>query len=145
MGLFARRKSSFQRPLFDENQSYTPQLYSPLSENGVLFNFEQKESFNDGTARTNNSTNKKSRSLRSLQKKVDRPTTGHSNLSLVPTLKPKTKKQNERSPSAASRVFFSNGQPISSTGELISPVRQHTAMSLPNDVSDRNLRSIASL
>ena len=154
MGLFSRRKSSvqsFRSPLSKENQPYyekAPQLHPLPGEEGFLFNFPPQTPLNDGTTRTNNSMDIKPPPSRRLAKPY-RPTTAQSDLSfLPPKLTPKTTKKNERPPSAASRVFFNNGQPISSTGKFIAPrsrLAGGSAISLPNEISATNLRSSASV
>jgi hypothetical protein len=154
MGLLSRRKSSIQSfgsPPSKENLPYyekTPPLHRLPGEEGFVFDFPPPTPLKDGTARTNNSMDLKPPPSRQLTKS-SRPTTAHSDLSFFPPkLTPKTTKKDERPPSAASRVFFNNGQPISSTGKFVAP-RSRLAggytVSLRNDTPVTNLRSSASV
>ena len=154
MGLFSRRKSSIQSfgspPSYENKPFYEkpPKLHPLPGEEGFLFNFPPPTPLQDGTARTNNSMDLQPPLSRRFTKS-NRPTTAHSDLSfLPPKLTPKTTKKNERPPSAASRVFFNNGQPISSTGKSVAPRsrlgRGHT-ISLSNDISFTNLPSSANV
>jgi hypothetical protein len=153
MGLFTRRKSSIQsfgsppseRKPYDTK---APQLHPLPGEGGFLFDFPPGPTIplNDGTSRAINTTARKP--SRRLTKKK-RPGTAQSDTSFLPRLTPKPPtKKSERPPSAASRVFVTNGQPISSSGNVLIGTRNRTdanAISLPNDISTMSLRSISSV
>src|SRR5271155_2847241 len=125
MGLFTRRKSSIQSfgsPTYDQyhqqDQSYydkSPQLHPLPGETPSFYNQNNYYSsapapvvplYNENSRPNTSSSRAPQRRLTKLQK---RPATARSSVQEPPKLQPKLNKKNERPPSAASRVFVTNG------------------------------------
>ena len=156
MGFFSRRKSSIQsfgsHPSDRQSQYENVLQLHPLpDEKNFNFNFPPTTPLKDGTSRTNNTamTCKPSRQL-TKQQKGHRPATALSTdtSSCIPKLTPKSPEKNERPPSAASRVFINNGQPISTSGKVLIGARKEgyagNTISLSNDISATHLRPMSS-
>lgn len=125
MGLFSRRKSSTQS--FGAASTTPSQYYTDKSTQLHTYPGQGSWDFDsapvpstplyDSTSHTNNAGERKSFASRRYSKS-SRPVMAQSGVSSsYPTLTPKLTKKNERPPSAASRVFVTNGQAISRDGK----------------------------
>jgi len=125
MGLFSRRKSSTQSfgpASTTPSQHYTDkstQLHTYPGQGSWDFDSAPVPStpLYDSTSHTNNAGERKSFASK-RHSKTSRPVTAQSAApSSYPTLTPKLAKKTERPPSAASRVFVTNGRAISRDGK----------------------------
>jgi hypothetical protein len=160
MGLFSTRKASVQSsvpsfygPSTSEQDQFqydktTAQLHPLPGEQSSFYNYAQAPIVPlDSPRRTRNESI--NQQFSPPPSRPTRPTTATSQFSIIPKLTPKPTNKKERPPSAASRVFFSSGRPITADGKLIqSPPpgsRQANTVSLPTDISATNLRSAPSI
>src|SRR5277367_2258471 len=150
MGFFSTRKASsvhssvpsFYGPSSQQDQfqydQTTAQLHPLPGEQSSFYNYSIP--LDSSRPTRNESVNQQ---FSPPPSRPTRPTTATSQFSIIPKLTPKPTNKKDRPPSAASRVFFNNGQPITADGNPIQPPRSRQAntVSLPIDISATNLRS----
>src|SRR2546423_12858992 len=173
MGLFSRRKSasiqsyggqSTQQQSMTQIQHPAPSsfqgshLHPPSRDTQQQFaskDYPNQYPLSDRTSRTNNSIYTSAHNPSQQYSRSFHPTSHPSAREAsseypLPTLTPRLNKKGERPVSAASRIFFNNGKPITPSGKTPKPPsttgrKTTSAPILPKDISATNFRSTPSL